>query len=109
MEVFVVAIMLVGFGVMLRIVTIRAAFMAIGLLCLGFALWPSAGKFANYIPSWVFWGVVMILGINLLRTVLGALFGRSAADNFTGNLLSSVFRPIVSLFEGLIRAVFRIR
>lgn len=109
MEIFVAAIMLVGFGVMLRIVNIRAAFMTIGLVCLGFALWPSAGRFTNYIPSWVFWGVVIILGINLLRGILGALFGRRAADNFTGNLLSSIFRPVIALIEGLVRAVFRMR
>lgn len=109
MEVFVVAIMLVGFGVMLRIINIRAAFTTIGLVFLGFDLWPSAGRFANYVPSWVFWGVLIILGVNLLRTVLGALFGRSAADSFTGNLLSSVLRPVIALIEGLVRSVFRIR
>jgi len=109
MEVFVVAIMLVGIGVIVRVINLRAAFMTIGLVCLGFALWPSAGRFANYIPSWVFWGVVIILGINLLRTVLGSLFGRSAADNFTGNLLSAIFRPLIALMEGLIRVIFRTR
>jgi len=78
MEVFVAAIMLVGISVIVRIINLQAAFMTIGLICLGFALWPSAGRFTNYIPSWVFWGVVIILGINLLRTVLGALFGRGS-------------------------------
>lgn len=109
MEIFVAAIMLVGIGVMLRIVNLRAAFMTIGLVCLGAALLPSAGRFTNYVPAWVFWGVVIILAINLLRTVLGVLFGRSAADNFTGNLLSAILQPVTRLFEGLIRAIFRIR
>jgi len=109
MEIFVLAIMLVGIGVIVRGITLRAAFMTIGLVCLGFALWPSAGRFANYIPLWVFWGVVIILGINLLRAVLGALFGRSAADNFIGNLLSSIFRPVIALIEGLVRSILRIR
>jgi len=79
--------------------------MTIGLVCLGFTLWPSARKIINYIPAWVFWGVAIILGINLLRTLLGALFGRSAADNFTDNLLSSIFRPVIALIEGLIRSL----
>lgn len=109
MEIFVAAIMLVGIGVMFRVLNLRAAFMTIGLVCLGGAMLPNAGRFTDYVPSWVFWGVVIILGINVLRRVLSVLFGRSAADNFTGNLLSAILQPVTRLIEGLIRAVFRIR
>jgi len=109
MEIFVAAIALVGIGVMFRVIKLQAAFMTIGLVCLGAALLPSAGKFTNYVPSWVFWGVVIIIAISLLRAVLSVLFGKSAADNFTGSLLTSILAPLIRLFEGLVRAVFRIR
>lgn len=109
MEIFVASIMLVGIGVMLRIIRLKAAFMAIGLVCLAAALIPSAGRFTNYIPSWVFWGVIIFLGISLLRVVLGGLFGRGAADNFIGSLLTAILTPVIALFERFVRAVFRIR
>lgn len=109
MEIFVSAIILVGIGVMFRVLNLRAAFMVIGLVCLGGAMLPNAGRFTDYVPSWVFWGVVIILGINVLRRVLGVLFGRSAADNFTGNLLSAILTPINRILESLMKAIFRIR
>ena len=109
MEIFVASIMLIAIGIMFRVIKFQAAFVAVALVCLAAALIPSAGKYANYVPSWVFWGVVIILGINLLRTVLGALFGRRTADYFTGGLLMAILRPVIALFEGLVRAVFRIR
>lgn len=109
MEIFVAAISLVGIGVMLRVIKLQAAFMTIGLVCLGAALLPSAGQYAEHVPAWMFWGVVIILGISLLRTILAALFGSSVADSFTGNLLSAVLKPVVALFEGLVKSVFRMR
>ena len=109
MEIFVVSIMLVGFGVMFRFIRLRAALLIIGMVVLAAALLPSAGKFTDYFPLWVFWGVAIILGINLLRAVLGTLFGRAAADSFTGSLLTTVLRPVIALLVGLVRSVFRTR
>jgi hypothetical protein len=109
MEIFAAAIAMVGIGIMLGIIRLKAAFTVIALISLGAALLPLSGRFGQHIPAWVFWGVVIILGINLLRMVLGVLFGRNAADNFTGGLLLAVLRPVVALFEGIVRAVFRIR
>lgn len=71
MEFFDIAIMLVGIGVLFRVFNLRAALMTIGLVCLGAALLPSAGRFTENVPLWVFWGVLIILSVNLLRTVLG--------------------------------------
>lgn len=109
MEFFVASIMLIGIGVMLRAIKLKAALIVIGLVVIVAALLPSAGRFSSYIPSWVFWGVVIILGVNLLRTVLGVFFGKGAADNFTGSLLTAILTPVISFFEWLVKAVFRTR
>lgn len=108
-EAFVAGIILVGIGVMLRIIKLQAALMLTGIIVVVFALLPSTGTYAKHIPTWLFVIVAIVLGINLLRFILGILFGRSAADGFTGKLLYGIFTPIFRIIGGLLRAIFRIR
>ena len=70
---------------------------------------PQAGKYSQYIPTWLFVIVAIILGINLLKAIVGVLFGRSAADGFTGKLLYGIFTPIFRIICGLLRTIFRVR
>lgn len=109
MEAFVAAIILVGIAVMLRIIRLQAALFLIGVVLVALAFMSSAGKYAHYVPTWLFVAIAVILGINLLRAVFGVIFGKSAADGFTGKLLYGVFAPVLSGIGALLRTVFRIR
>jgi len=106
---FVAAIIIIGIGTMLRLIKLPAALMLIAIVMGTLAFLPSAGSYAEHVPSWLFWAIVVILGINLLRGVLGILFGRSAADGMTGSLLHDIFTPIFRIIGGLLRTIFRIR
>ncbi|QXE85535.1 hypothetical protein KP003_14235 [Geomonas nitrogeniifigens] len=109
MEIFVLTITLVGIGVMFRVLRLQAAFMLIGFVALAVALMPSAGKYSQYVPTSAFFGVVAIIAISLLRAVLGVLFGRRAADSFTGSILAAIFSSFIRIFTGMVRALFRVR
>lgn len=106
---FVAAIVIIGIGTMLRLIKLPAAILLIAVVAATLALMPSAGSYAKYVPTWLFWGIVVVLVINLLRGVLGILFGRSAADGMTGNLLHDIFTPLFRMVGGLLRTIFRIR
>jgi hypothetical protein len=108
-EPFVAGIILVGIAVMLRILRLRAAFFIIGIIALAFALTPSAGKYSQHIPTWLFVIIVIILGINLLKSGLGILFGKEAADSFTGKFLYGIFTPIFNAIGAILRTIFRIK
>lgn len=109
METFVAAIILIGIGVMLRIIKLQAALLLIGVVVVALALMSSAGKYAQYVPIWLFVIIAVILGINLLQAVLGVLFGKNAADGFTGKLLYGIFTPIFNAIGALFRTIFRVR
>lgn len=109
MDPLVAGILLIGIGFLIRIINMQAALMLVGIIILAIAALPHAGKYAQYVPLWTFVGVVLVMGINILRTVLGILFGQSAADGFTGRLLYAIFTPIFRIVGGLLRRVFRIR
>lgn len=108
-EAFVVSIALVGIGIMMRIIRLQAALLLIGIAAVAIALMPHAGKYSQHIPTWLFVIVTIILGINLLRFTLGILFGRSAADGFTGRLLYGIFVPFFVTAGAFLRAIFRVR
>lgn len=109
MEPFVAGIILIGIGFLIRVINMQAALMLVGIIILAIAALPHAGRFAQYVPLWTFVGVVLVMGINILRTVLGILFGQSAADGFTGRLLFAIFTPIYNMISGILRTIFRIR
>ena len=106
---FVAAIVIIGIGTMFRLIKLPAAILLIAIVAGTLAFLPLAGSYAKYVPSWLFWVIVVILGINLLRGLLGILFGRSAADGMTGTLLYDIFTPIFRFIGGLLRTIFRIR
>jgi hypothetical protein len=108
-EAFVAGIILVGIAVMVRIIRLQAALLLIGIILFIAYLLPSFGTGHNNIPLWLFWAVVIVLGINLIRAIFAVLFGRSAADSFTGRFLYGIFSPIIRIIEGLIRVIFRTR
>ena len=103
------AIMVIGLGVLVRAIRLQAALMLFVLIILSILSLPYAGRFAQYVPFWVFVGIVLVVGINILRAVLGILFGQSAADGFTGRLLYSIFTPIFRFIGGILRTIFRVR
>jgi hypothetical protein len=80
-----------------------------GFIILTIAVLPHAGRLAQYVPLWVFVGICIVIGINIIRTVLGILFGQSTADGFTGRLLNDIFTPIFRIIGGLLRTIFKIR
>jgi hypothetical protein len=106
---FVAAIVIIGIGTMLRLIKLPAAILLIAIVLGTLAFLPLAGNYAKYVPTWLFWIIAVVLAINLLRGVLGILFGRSAADGMTGSLLHDLFSPIFRIIGGLLRTVFRIR
>jgi hypothetical protein len=83
--------------------------MIVGLIAIAALILPHAGKYSEGIPSWMFWGVIIIIGINILRAILGVLFGRPAADSFTGRLIYQIFTPVFRMLEAFFRGIFRIR
>lgn len=109
MEPFVAAIILIGIGVIVRVINFQAAAVLFGIIILSIAALPYTGRFAQYVPLWTFVGVALVIGINILRTILGILFGQSAADGFTGRLLYDIFTPIFRIISGLLRRIFRVR
>lgn len=109
MEIFILTITIIGIGVMFRVLRLQAAFMLIGFVALAFAFMPSAGKYSQYLPTCVLWGVVAIIAISLLRVVLRVLFGRRAADSFIGSLLVGILTSFMRIFEGIVRTLFRFK
>ena len=108
-EIAVAAIILVGIGVMTRLIQLQTAVVLIVIVSLAFIFAPAAvvAYSENIVPHWVFWGAGVIIGVNLLRGVLSLLFGRSVADSFTAKLLFSIFTPILNIINATLRRIFR--
>lgn len=109
MGILVAAIILIGFGVMLRIIRIQAAFTIIGIMMLLLLLIPYAGGFSKDMPTWMVVVIGIVLGVNLVRIVFGLLFGRNVAEAFTGRLLYAIFAPFLYIIGAFLRLVFGIR
>jgi hypothetical protein len=103
------AIILVGIGVMTRLIQLRTAVILIVIVSLAFIFAPVAvvAYSENIVPHWVFWGAGVIIGVNLLRGVIYIFFGRNVADAFTARLLFSIFTPILNLINATLRRIFR--
>jgi len=108
-EPFVLAIVIIGIGTMLRVIKLPAAILLITTALTLASIMPRLGNYAQYASAWLFWTIVVIFGISLLRAILSILFGRSAADTVTGRLIYDIFTPIFRIVGGFLRTIFRIR
>lgn len=108
-EIFVSIIVLVGIGVMVRVVRLRAALLIVGAVVLAHHLLPLAGQYAQTLPLWLFVIIVLVLGISLLRGIVSILFGRAAAASFVGGFLNNLLSPIFRGIGGILRTIFRMR
>jgi uncharacterized membrane protein AbrB (regulator of aidB expression) len=109
MEAFVAAIILIGIGIMLRIIKLQAGLFLIAVVIVALAFMSYAGKFARYVPTWLFVAIAVVLGINLLRSVLDDLFGKSVGDGATSGLIGGALE---TTFRGVglaLRSIFRIK
>lgn len=83
--------------------------MLIGIMALMFLLLPFGGKLIHNVPTWLLVIAAIIVGINLIRVVLSLLFGKHAAEVFTGRFLYDTFLAIIRGIGNILRVIFRIR
>lgn len=109
MEILVAAIILIGFGVMLRIIRIQAAFTIIGIMMLLLMIIPYAGGMSKDMPKWMIVAIGIVLGINLIRIIFSLLFGRNVGEAFAGRLLYAIFAPFLYIIGAFLRLISGIR
>lgn len=101
----VLVIMLVGFGVMTRLLTLRSA---IVLIFLGGTL-PIWGPFLlKAVVTLPIWALVLgggMLGIALLQVLVGLVLGRDAASAMAGELAAALVKYTLQLILLPIRAI----
>ena len=73
---FLAATVVIGIGTMLRLIKFKAALFLIVIVAGTLAFLPCTGSYAKDVPTWLLLSIVVILGINLLRGLLGIIFGR---------------------------------
>ncbi len=108
-SIFLVSFILISFGIIFRIFKLKTAVMLMGLFIAAAVLMSFAAGNSSGIMTWIIWGLLVLIGINIMRFILGSLFGQSAADSVTGSLLYDLFTPVFRSIGGFLRKVLRIK
>jgi len=97
-------IVLVGFGVILQLLTLRSAFVLI-LIGGTLSVWgPSFLKIILALPLWAHVLGGGIIGIALLQSLVGLILGKDAAAGMAGELAAGLVKFILRLILLPIRA-----
>lgn len=98
----------VGVGLTLHLISLRRAFTLIGLLLPLLLLAPFAEALWRELPPWLALTLVTVLGLRLLQTVAGVVYGRRAADGLVASLAADLVRCVVRLLILPLRLVSRV-
>ena len=90
----------------LRLITPRAAGMILGGLLLGSLLAPFLEVLFSHLPWWVSFGILLMIGISLVKGVLALFLGARAADHVAGSLAADLIRFLLRLCFAPFRLAF---
>ena len=88
MEIYAAGIVLVGFGVMFRIVRLRTAIVLIGLAVFASVLRPAS----QTVAVWVFVGIIGIFALVLAGKFAGTVLGKEAEKSWWDRVFSLAMR-----------------
>jgi len=105
-------IVLIGFGLMVGLLTLRRAAALLGFVFLLIVTGPFVDSLLDTLFALAPWWLLLLLGIMLVFSLLGALsrmlIGRRAADHMVGTLAADVVRFGFRMAFGLVTLPFRL-
>ena len=111
-EFMVLGIVLIGFGLMVGLISGRRAATLLGFIVLLLLLGPFVDSLLDVLFDRAPWWLLLLLGIillfSLLRAVSHFLIGRRAADHMVGSLAADLVRFGFRMVFGLITLPFRL-
>ncbi len=111
-EFMVLGIVLIGFGLMVGLITLRRAAALLGFVIVLMVTGPFVDALLDTIHDLVPWWLLLPLGVLLVFSLLGALsrmlIGRRAADHMVGTLAADVVRFGFRMLFGLVALPFRL-
>ena len=91
-QAIVLVIMAIGLALICGFVNARRAFALIGGIALMLVLSPFIGALINALPSWLLLGLLVFLGLSLLRAISNFSIGTRSTDHMVGILAADVIR-----------------
>jgi hypothetical protein len=91
-QALVLVIVLIGLALMCGMINARRAFGLIGGIILFLILSPFIGSLVDALPGWLLLGLVLVLGLSMLRAVSNFLIGRGATNEMVGSLAADLVR-----------------
>jgi hypothetical protein len=85
-------IVLISLALITGIMNARRAFGLIGGIILFLILSPFIGSLVDALPGWLLLGLVLVLGLSMLRAVSNFLIGRGATNEMVGSLAADLVR-----------------
>jgi hypothetical protein len=111
-EFMVLGIVLIGFGVMFGLLTLRRAATLLGFVFLLMVTGPFVDSLVDAFFALAPWWLLLLLGILVVFSLLGALsrflIGREATGHLVGTLAADVVRFGFRTVFGLVALVFRL-
>jgi hypothetical protein len=111
-EFMVLGIVLIGFGLMVGLLTLRRAAALLGFVVLLMVTGPFVDSLLDTLFALAPWWLLLLLGILMVFSLLGAvsrmLIGRRAADHMVGTLAADVVRFGFKMAFGLVALPFRL-
>ncbi len=106
-EAWVLVIAAIGFGVMFRLVSLRAAGAALGGIAIMFLTAPFFDALFQAMPWWISALILVGAVFATIRGLMALLFGRLVAAHALGTLLADVIRFVFLMPFRLIGALLR--
>jgi hypothetical protein len=111
-EFMVLGIVLIGFGLMMGLLTLRRAAALLGFIVLLLVTGPFVDSLIDTFLAFAPWWFLLLLGIVVLFSLLGALsrflMGREATGHMVGTLAADVVRFGFRTMFGLLALPFRL-
>lgn len=111
-EFMVLGIVLIGFGLIVGLLTLRRAAALLGFIVLLMVSGPFVDSLLDTLLDLAPWWLLLLLGILLVFSLLGALsrmlIGRKASDHMVGTLAADVVRFGFKALLGLAALPFRL-
>lgn len=90
-EAFIVVIVLLGFALILRILSRQVVFGLLGTIILIALLAPFIEALFDNLPLWLVLTIAFIFFLSIGRTIVALLFGKGATDHFVGSIMYGIF------------------
>lgn len=88
---WILVIVCLGIGVIVRLISTRTAFSVIGVLVLISLFEPILGALFESLPLWLLILVIIIFGLTTISWLMSLLVGKSTTDHFKAMILHDIF------------------